>query len=285
MAYGKYFLSENKPILNISELRLFAKRALCEDIGLRDITTELIIPKDRFIRAKIIARENFLLCGIDLAKEVFRTVDPTLKFQSQLKDGGKVTNKQTLAVISGNARSILTAERVALNLLSLLSGISTKTAKFVKKIQPLKTKIIDTRKTFSGLRTLQKYAVRIGGGFNHRMRLDEMILIKDNHIKIAGCYFNRLKIPKKVKIEIEVQNLNEFKKVLQFKPDIIMLDNMKVADIKKAIAIAHNTVKLEVSGGINLFNIRKYAATGVEMISVGELTDSVKSVDISLDII
>ena len=289
----RYFLSESKPRINLREIKTIIKRALAEDIGRGDITTRLSIPKGLSIKAKIIAKEDFLLCGIGLAGEVFKTVDPGLKFKPQIKEGGKVSRKQVLAVISGKASSILTAERVALNLLSLLSGIATKTSRFVKEIKPFKTKITDTRKTIPGLRNLQKYAVRIGSGYNHRMRLDEMILIKDNHLKIMGGYLRLPRVPKGYKIEIEAQNLKEFRHALNFKPDIIMLDNMKIPDIQKAVKIRNGfkfnnqlcLTKLEASGGIHLGNLKKYAATGVDIISVGELTDSIKSVDISLEII
>ncbi|MHB8154903.1 MAG: carboxylating nicotinate-nucleotide diphosphorylase [Candidatus Omnitrophota bacterium] len=290
---GKYFLSESKPKLNGRKLKSIIKRALKEDIGRGDITTQLSIPKGVSIKAKIIAKEDFLLCGINLVGEVFKTLDPSLKFKTQLKDGRRVSNKQTLMVISGNAGSILTAERVALNLLSLLSGIATKTSEFVKKIQPFKTKITDTRKTIPGLRGLQKYAVRTGSGYNHRMCLDEMVLIKDNHLKIMGGYAQLPKVPKGCKIEIEAQNLGEFKHALSFKPDIIMLDNMSIRDIQKAVRIRNNLkfsnqpcfTLLEASGGIHLGNVKKYAATGVEIISIGELTDSITSVDISLEVL
>ncbi|MDP2927483.1 MAG: carboxylating nicotinate-nucleotide diphosphorylase [Candidatus Omnitrophota bacterium] len=293
MAYAKYFLSETKPKINRRQLKSIIKRALMEDIGRGDITTQLTIPKNVLIKAKIIAKEDFLLCGIDLACDVFKTVDPSLKFKLQIKEGRQVFNKNTLAIISGKARSILTAERVALNLLSLLSGIATKTSKFVKKIEPFKTKITDTRKTIAGLRLLQKYAVRIGSGYNHRMRLDEMVLIKDNHLKIMGGYSGLPRVPKGCKIEIETQNLKEFKYALSFKPDIIMLDNMKIRDIQEAVRIRNNLkfngssclTWLEASGGIHLANVKKYAATGVEIISIGELTDSIESVDISLEVL
>jgi nicotinate-nucleotide pyrophosphorylase (carboxylating) len=166
-----------------------------------------------------------------------------------------------------------------------MSAVATKTRRFVERIKPFKTKITDTRKTLAGLRGLQKYAVRIGGGLNHRIGLDEMLLIKDNHLRILGGSFNLPDVPKSCKIEIETQSLNEFKHALRFNPDIIMLDNMKIKDIKKAVKIRSGLpVMLEASGGITLDNIKKYAATGVDIISVGELTDSVKSVDISLEV-
>jgi len=292
MVYVKYFLSSSKPRLDLQQARSVIIRALEEDIGHGDITTSLSIPKKTLIKARIIAKENFRLCGIGLAKEVFKTVDFGLKFIPQAKEGSQVVKMQTLAVISGRASSILTAERVALNLLSFLSGVATKTNRFVNQIKPFKTKITDTRKTFPGLRLLQKYAVRIGLGYNHRMRLDEMILIKDNHLKIMENYFKFFKVPKGYKIEIEAQSLKEFIRALSFKPDIIMLDNMNLGDVRKAVEIRNNLrincrsclTLLEASGGINLGNVKKYAATGVDLISIGELTDSVDSVDISLEI-
>jgi nicotinate-nucleotide pyrophosphorylase (carboxylating) len=292
MAYAKYFLNQSLPKLDLRQAKSIIIRALEEDIGHGDITSSLSIPKEASIKAKITAKENFRLCGITVAKEVFKTVDPSLKFILQTKEGSQVFSGQTLAIISGKATSILAAERVALNLLSLLSGIATKTAKFVNQVKPFKVKIIDTRKTFPGLRLLQKYAVRIGSGYNHRMRLDEMILIKDNHLKIMGGHFKLLKVPRGYKIEIEAQNLKEFIRALSFKPDVIMLDNMNIRDIQKAVKI-RNSLKvncrscrslLEASGGMNLNNVKKYAATGVDIISIGELTDSVESVDVSLEV-
>jgi nicotinate-nucleotide pyrophosphorylase (carboxylating) len=292
MVYAKDFLSKSKPKINPHKLKSIIRLALSEDLGRGDLTTQLSIPKGAFIKAKIIAKEDFLLCGIDLACAVFKTVDSDLKFKAQAKEGENVSHRDTLAIISGRASSILTAERVALNLLSLLSAVATKTSKFVKKIAPFKTKITDTRKTIPGLRSLQKYAVRIGSGYNHRMRLDEMVLIKDNHLKIMRGYSGLPKVPRGCKIEIEAQNLKEFKHALSFKPDIIMLDNMKIRDVREAVKIRNNLkinrqpncILLEASGGIHLGNVKKYAATGVEIISIGELTDSVKSVDISLEV-
>ncbi|MCX5694652.1 MAG: carboxylating nicotinate-nucleotide diphosphorylase [Candidatus Omnitrophica bacterium] len=290
---GKYFLSESKPKLKPKDIRLVIRRALLEDVGRGDITTQLNIAKNIQIKASIVARENFLVCGMELAAATFKTIDPSLKFIPKVKEGQQVSNRDTLAIISGKAASILTAERVALNLLAFLSGIATKTNKFVTKIKPFKTKITDTRKTIPGLRQLQKYAVRIGSGYNHRMRLDEMVLIKDNHLKIMGGYSKLPNVPKGCKIEIETQNLKEFVRALSFKPDIIMLDNMGIRDISKAIKIRNNLyincrsciTMLEASGGIHLGNVKKYAATGVDIISIGELTDSIGSVDINLNIL
>jgi nicotinate-nucleotide pyrophosphorylase (carboxylating) len=292
MACAKYFLSEAKPGLDAKQVKSFIIRALQEDVGSKDITTDVTIPKEVPIKARIIAREACILCGIQLAREVFKSVDPALKFTPLAKEGSRIRPQQPLAVISGAGASILTAERVALNILSFLCAVATKTDRFVRQIKPFKAKIIDTRKTLPGLRFLQKYAVRVGGGYNHRMRLDEMVLIKDNHQKIMGGRFKILNLPKGYKVEIEVQNLKEFIRALSFRPDVVMLDNMSIADIRKAVKIKTRLRAncqtclslLEASGGIHLANVKKYASTGVDLISIGELTDSVESVDISLDI-
>lgn len=268
------------------------RHALLEDIRRGDITTQLTIPKDKEVSAKIIVKEDCILCGIEVAERVFKIMDSEINFKPLAKDGQKIKKGKNIAKIFGKAVSILSCERVALNFLAMMSGIATKTRQFVKQIEPYKTKISDTRKTLPGLRELQKYAVRVGGGHNHRMGLDEMILIKDNHLKVTQGYERLPSVPKGFKIEIEVQNLDEFKHALRFKPDIIMLDNMSIEEIKEAVRIRNQTefkshhppTKLEASGGITLENVRKIAATGVDIISIGELTDSIKSIDMSLEI-
>jgi nicotinate-nucleotide pyrophosphorylase (carboxylating) len=283
--------------LNIKDI---VSQALAEDIGTGDITTRTFIPKDKIVEAVIIAKENFLVCGLSVTSLVFRTQDKNIRFKALARDGEQVKKGKILARISGRAVSILTCERVAINFLGLLSGIATKTKKFIEAVKPYKVRILDTRKTIPGLRLLSKYAVRIGGGFNHRLALDEMVMLKDNHGKILNLKSkmqNFAPIIKKVRskkeIEIEVRNLKEFKIALKLNPDIIMLDNMKVTDIKKAIQIrnafafkfSHPLPKLEASGGINLKNVKRVAATGVEMISIGALTHSIDSVDISLELL
>jgi nicotinate-nucleotide pyrophosphorylase (carboxylating) len=293
MESAKYFLSEEKPTLDAGKLESIVRHALVEDIGRGDITTQLTIPKNKIIDAVILAKEVCVICGLEVAEKVFKTVDGDVRFSAQIKEGSPVKNKKVVAKISGKAVSILSAERVALNLLSLMSGIATKTREYVKHIEPYKTKITDTRKTFPGLRDLQKYAVRVGGGLNHRMGLDEMILIKDNHIKVTDGYEKLPSVPKGYKIEIEVQNLDEFNHALRFKPDVIMLDNMSLADIKKAVEIRNNTpftshhprTKLEASGGVDFKSVRKLAASGLDIISIGELTHDVKSADLSLEVL
>lgn len=275
------------------ELKNIVKNALKEDIGSSDITTQTLIRKNKFVNAELIAKENCVICGLGVVSVVFKTYDKGIRFKPLLAEGSFVRKGRVIARIQGKAKSILTSERVALNFLSLLSGISTKTREFVKAVESYKVKIIDTRKTIPGLRTLQKYAVRIGGGYNHRMRLDEMFLVKDNHLKIMENFKALSGLSKKIGLEIEVKNMKELKEALKLKPDIIMLDNMNTANMKKAVRIRdsfsnkshHQTPKLEASGGITLKNIKKVASCGVDIISVGGLTHSVKSVDISLEII
>jgi len=293
MSSNKYFLSEAAPRIEKLKLEEIVRKALIEDIGKGDITTRLTIPEDKDIQAVILVKEDCLVCGLEAAETVFRTVDKNVSFSPLGKDGKPAQKGKVIARLAGKARSILTAERVALNLLSMMSGVATKTREYVKHIEPYKTKITDTRKTMPGLRELQKYAVRVGGGYNHRMGLDEMILIKDNHLKVTAGYDKLPSVPKGFKIEIEAQNLEEFKHALRFKPDVIMLDNMSLGDIKKAVKIINNTsfnshhprTKLETSGGVDFKSVRKIAATGVDIISIGALTHSVESVDISLEVI
>jgi nicotinate-nucleotide pyrophosphorylase (carboxylating) len=282
------------------DIKDIIKMALKEDVGERDITTRTIIPKNKYVKAILLAKEDCVACGLGIAAEVFKVQDKNIRFKPLILDGQKIRKGRVIARIFGRAQSILTAERVALNFVSLLSGVATKTRVYVDKTKPYKVKILDTRKTIPGLRELERYAVRIGGGHNHRMRLDEMVLIKDNHLKVIGdrlwvIGFKEIKkkISPKIQIEVEVKTLKEFKKVLKINPDIIMLDNMNINSIKKAIKIRNNlspdtyhpTPKLEASGGISLKNVKKIASCGVEMISIGALTHSFASVDISLEIL
>ena len=293
MGSDKSFLSEKKPALDPAKLDQVIRRALIEDIGKGDITTQLTIPRDKITTADILLKQDCIACGLKAAERAFKIVDAGTKFEAQVKEGSLVRKGKVLARVSGKASSILSAERVALNLLSMLSGIATKTKEYVSQIKPYKVKITDTRKTLPGLRELQKYAVRIGGGYSHRMGLDEMLLIKDNHIKVTEGYDKLPSVPKGFKIEIEVQNLDEFRHALRFKPDVIMLDNMSLSDMKEAVEIRNKTefkshhppTKLEASGGIDLENLKQVAACGVDIISIGELTHSIETINISLDIV
>lgn len=285
------------------DLRKIINSVLKEDMGDRDITTQSLIPADVMVKAVLLAKEDCVICGLNIAELVFKAMDPKIKFRPFSSDGAQVKKGKVIAEISGRARGILTAERVALNFLSFLSGISTKTKKYVFAVKPFKVKILDTRKTIPGLRLLEKYAVRTGGGYNHRITLDQMVMIKDNHLAIsagfygATCISKVMKVIKKkktkgLKIEVEVKNLKEFIEALKAGPDIIMLDNMGIREMKAAVKIKNSgpltsksRLKLEASGGITLGNVRKVAATGVDMISIGALTHSVDSVDISLEIL
>lgn len=283
------------------KVRLILKTALQEDIGREDITTLFTIPYHFRTESVIIAKEKGVLCGIDIAKAIFNERSSKVIFKTLKKDGDVFKANEQIAYIKGDARIILSAERVALNFLSLLSGISTTTKIFVDKTKGTKAKILDTRKTTPNLRVLEKYAVRMGGGCNHRKTLVDAILIKDNHLRagkfiqkgildekrMAKCirYVKRLPI---VKVEIEVENLQEFKKVIKYKPDIVMLDNFKPGLIKRAVIFRNKyfpRVKLEASGGINLSNVRAIAKAGVDFISIGGLTHSPKAIDFSLEIV
>lgn len=275
-----------------SDIRNVVIETVTEDLGTKDITSLFFIPAGKRAGAAIIAKEACVICGLSIAASVFKEVDKSVYFKPRAADGDFVKKGAVLARIRGNARSILSAERVALNFLSLLSGIATKTRGFVSLVKPYKVKIIDTRKTTPGLRLFEKYAVRCGGGFNHRLSLDDMVLIKDNHLKIIGGIKKIRELPREYKTEIEVNTLEEFKIALALRPSIIMLDNMSVAEMKKAVklrdkislACASPAPCIEASGGITQKNIRKVASTGVDMISIGALTHSIDSADISLEI-
>jgi nicotinate-nucleotide pyrophosphorylase (carboxylating) len=274
------------------EIKDILINALDEDIGTKDITTEAIIPADKFVNAILLAKEDCVVCGLSEARLALRLKDNKIRFRPLVREGERVKKSKVIARIFGKARSILTAERVVLNFLSLLCGIATRTREYVDAVKPYKVKIIDTRKTIPGLRILEKYAVRIGGGFNHRFSLDEMVMVKDNHLKVIGGHKKLAKLSRRYKSEIEVEDLRGFKEALKLKPDIIMLDNMSVKEMKKAVSIRNKlsprlsqpTPKLEASGNITLKNVKRVASCGVEMISVGALTHSVKSIDISLEI-
>jgi len=263
--------------------------ALFEDIKNGDTTSQWIMPKNLLINGDIIVKENGVIAGIEIAKQVFKTVDKNINFKSLVKDGSYVKKGQIVAHVRGKAISILSAERTALNFIQRMSGIATMTSLICKKIQGTKTKILDTRKTVPGLRLFDKWAVSLGGGQNHRFGLYDMILIKNNHIRAAKSItaaVEKIKIHnvKNLLIEVEVENLKQLKEALSANVDIIMLDNMSLKEIKQAVKIVKGKVKLEVSGGINKENVLKIAKTGVDYISIGALTHSVKALDISLKI-
>lgn len=275
--------------VDFQKIQRLIKTALAEDLGPGDITTNLIIPQGLKGEGIIIAKEKGVISGLTVAKSVFKQIDPKLVFKSFIQDGTEVKSNSKVALVKGRAKSILAAERTALNFLQRLSGISTLTKEYVKKIKGTKVKILDTRKTTPGMRLLEKYAVRAGGGKNHRKGLYDMILIKDNHIKSAGSISSALKKAQKgrrnFKIEIETKNLKQVKEALSFKLDWIMLDNFKLKDLKKAVKLIRSKdkkVKIEASGQVNLKNVKKFALSGVDYISVGALTHSAKALDLSL---
>ena len=270
------------------------QEALKEDLGQKDITTDLLIPRGHISRGVILLKETATLCGLDIAKRVFRKLDPHLDFQALRKDGDEVWAHTVIVRLRGKTRAILSAERVALNFLGYLSGIATKTRAFVKKVYPYKAVILDTRKTIPTLRWLQRFAVRCGGGHNHRFSLDQMVLIKDNHLTALGSVdlarvIERIRSQSSKPIEVEVTNLPQYQKALEAQPDMILLDNMTMGEVKKALAMARTLKKtkrplLEASGGIDLANVRQVAKTGVARISVGALTHSLRSIDMSLEL-
>jgi nicotinate-nucleotide pyrophosphorylase (carboxylating) len=270
-------------------LRKIVEMALEEDIGFGDLTTESIVPNDLYIKAYIITKEEGVIAGMPVAEEVFKFVDSTINFTSKVSEGEKVKKDEIIAEIQGKAKTILTCERTALNFLQRLSGIATFTNYCVDLAKPYGVKILDTRKTTPLLRILEKYAVKVGGGENHRFALYDMVLIKDNHIKIAGSISSaikrvREKIPPFYKIEVETENLEQVKEALENKVDIIMLDNMNVKDIKRAVEIIDGKAMIEVSGNIKPEDIKIIAPLGINFISMGKLTHSVKSLDISLEV-
>ncbi len=276
-------------IANKLLLESIIKNALVEDIGSGDITTENIFYKNEVGCGKIIAKEKGLIAGLPVAGQVFMTLDPNLEWEQFVSDGTRVTNGAAIAQITGKLQAIITGERVALNFLQRLSAIATKTRTFVDKAEKYNVKILDTRKTTPGLRVMEKYAVRVGGGINHRFGLYDAALIKDNHIKGAGGIANaisllRESLPVTVKIEVEVENLEQIVEALAVNVDIIMLDNMSPEEIKQAVKLIDRKALVEASGGVGIENIEVIAAAGVDFISVGSLTHSIQSPDINLEI-
>lgn len=266
-------------------------KALEEDLGDGDHTTLATLTGRKTGRAKLLVKEEGIICGTDIAEKVFHHVDASLQISSFISDGSRVRKGDIVFTVSGSKASILSSERLVLNFMQRLSGIATATARIVKKLDGLHTRILDTRKTTPLLRALEKYAVVTGGGENHRMGLYDMILIKDNHVDFAGGigpaidavhqYFGRT--GKMLKVEIEVRNLDELKRVLEHgKVDRIMLDNFSAGLLKEAVALIDRKYETEASGGITEMNIREYAETGVDFISIGALTTQARNLDLSL---
>ncbi len=270
-----------------SNTRNLIARALEEDLGTGDITTSSVVPANTVVSGKFIAKQQGVVCGLDLVREVFRQLDPEVELRPFIADGDQVEKGTTIATLSGRAQAILSGERVALNFLQHLSGISTYTATLVSSLKGTTLKILDTRKTTPGLRVLEKYAVKTGGGNNHRMNLSDGIMIKDNHIKAAGgirmaVQAARKNAPPTLKIEVETETLQQVEEALIAGADIIMLDNMDFDTMKKAVELVNGNALTEASGNMDQKDLAMVAATGVDMVSVGALTHSVKAMDISL---
>lgn len=279
--------------LNLKKINPLIKQALKEDIGKGDITTACIVPEESQGLALILNKQEGVLAGIDICRQIFLTVDKDLQIVAKFPDGAQLEFGQIVLTIQGRTKSILTAERTALNFLQHLSGVATATNDFVRAVEGTRARILDTRKTIPGLRYLEKYAVACGGGQNHRMGLYDMVLIKDNHIEAAGGPAAAIEMVrqknKKVKIEIEVQSLAQLEEAAALSPDVILLDNMKPEMMAEACRMVFSLpardsgkLKLEASGNVSLDNVRQIAECGVDYISVGAITHSAPALDFSL---
>ncbi len=271
-----------------SEFDGIIRAALLEDMPGGDITSESVIPAGAVSEAILLAKEDGVLAGLEVARRVFALIDPSVEFRAALDDGRPFRKGDTLARIKGPTVSLLKAERTALNFLQRLSGIATATRRFVDAVAGTKARILDTRKTTPGLRLLEKYAVRMGGGTNHRMGLSDMVLIKDNHLRHVGSVTEavrraRAKVPAGIKVEVEVTDIEEAREALAAGADIVMLDNMTTEAMAEVVALYAGRVRLEVSGKVSLERAREIAALGVDDISVGALTHSSRALDISLE--
>jgi nicotinate-nucleotide pyrophosphorylase (carboxylating) len=261
--------------------------ALAEDIHTGDITTLAMLPKARRMRARLIAKEPLVLAGLSVAERVFARLDPSIRFEAAFADGDPLQTGDVIARLEGDASALLQGERVSLNLLQRMCGIATQTAAYVKEVEGTGARVVDTRKTTPGLRVLEKYAVRVGGGTNHRTGLYDGVLIKENHIAAAGGILEAVRrarayIPHTLKVEIETESLEQVALALEAGADIIMLDNMSLPEMSEAVLLIGGRALVEASGGVNLNSIRAIAQTGVDIISVGALTHSVRAADISM---
>ncbi len=273
----------------LSDIDNIIINSIKEDMPSGDITTDNIIDENSNSEAKMIAKNSGVIAGLDIAKRVFELLDQNVKFEKHVSEGQWVNKGDVIVTIGGNTRALLKGERTALNILQRLSGIATKTREYADKIKHLKAKVVDTRKTTPGIRVLEKYAVRVGGGTNHRFCLSDGVLIKDNHIKAAGSIKKAIdlvsdKIPHTIKIEVETETIDEVLEAIDGKADIIMLDNMGLDIMQEAVKIINGKAIVEASGNVNLNSVVDIAETGVDIISVGSLTHSVNAFDISMKI-
>jgi nicotinate-nucleotide pyrophosphorylase (carboxylating) len=269
------------------EIDRIIRQALREDIGMGDLTTMATVEPGTVARAELVAKEDFVLAGLAVARQVFKTLDPAIAFEMLTADGHPVRRGEVIAWLKGDAALLLQGERVALNLLQRLSGIATMTARYVAEVQGTGARLLDTRKTTPGLRLLEKYAVRMGGGRNHRFSLADGVLIKENHIAAAGSLTAavqraRERVPHTLRIEVETRDLREVAEALAAGADIILLDNMDNETLRQAVQLVAGRAQTEASGGVNLETVRAIAETGVDFISVGALTHSVRATDISM---
>ena len=267
----------------------YIQRALEEDIGTGDVTTDTIVPAHASLRGRIVAKQDGIVAGLDVAKEVFLTLNSDIRFLAKAEDGSKVTRRDVLAEVEGPARALLTGERTALNFLGRMSGIATLTRKFVDAVAGTRATIIDTRKTAPGLRLTDKLAVRLGGGENHRTGLFDMVLIKDNHIDFAGSITQAVERVRAsgttLEIEVETRTLDDVREALALGVERILLDNMSADMMREAVAICGGRAKLEASGNVTLDNVLEVAKTGVDYVSVGALTHSPAVFDVSLEFV
>ncbi len=275
-------------LLDLRKMNQLIDLWLDEDVNYYDLTAKIMVDDDATAKFGMNARESIILSGLKLAEMVFKKMDPDCTFETSHKDGDEVETGETFAVITGNAQALLTAERVALNLVQRMCGIAGQTALYVKEIEGTGAVLLDSRKTTPGLRMIEKYAVVCGGGRNHRLGLDNGIMLKDNHIAVAGSIaaaVNRAKAdaPMLTKIEVEADRLDQVEEALAAGVDVIMLDNMSNEDMRSAVEIVNKRIPLECSGGVRLETIRSKAETGVDYISVGRITQSAGCVDIGLD--
>lgn len=274
---------------NKRELQRKIEEWLQEDVGFGDVTTMSTIPESEQGVGILYAKEAGIVAGLPIAEQVFATVDSTLVFEAKVEEGARVEVGQQIAEVSGSVRSILSGERLALNLMQRLSGIATKTSEYAAAVAGTKARVVDTRKTTPGLRALEKYAVRVGGGYNHRFALYDAVMIKDNHIKGAGGIAQavaaaRAVIPHTMTVEVEAESFEQVQEALAAGADTIMLDNMSLDQMVEAVEYINGRAIVEASGGVSLETIGDIAKTGVDIISVGALTHSVKAFDISLDL-
>lgn len=275
------------------DIRRIVENALSEDVGSGDITTSLLIPEDKVAEGVITAEEEIVLAGVRVAEEVFRTLDPGVEFEAFATDGDLLRSGDKILRVRGRARALLTGERVALNFLQRLSGVATVSRRYAEAVKGLSVRIVDTRKTTPGLRGLEKYAVRVGGCWNHRCGLFDGVLIKENHITLTpgvaeAVSLARRDAPHTLKVEVEVRNLQEVREAIKGGADIIMLDNMDIPAMREAVRVIRGhkerEILIEASGGMSLDRIREVAATGIDLISAGALTHSASWLNISMDI-